>query len=506
MKYIKPIGYKTFHWKQSKSKPKNITDLSNSSSSPICINKIVEDPIQIELSSQYECFDIDFTGKPNYVKIYGIRVVVHNEKTQKTIIIQGLVDDVPLDCITNSYLKYRKKEILDTFKETDFYNDPKKVDLINRLLETITIKDSLIIGNSDFCKRLITILSDVNYVRITKLTSTIRKFVDMDIYEQRNMIMNLLLYNQEDDIQYITYLLYDLISTKSSNGSSVDSSEQQIMYDSFPWKLKLYFKDTMKQTIKYTKDMMNKYDINRVSLEQQIYVMKVPENVREKAMSKLKEIKGKSDDSGAKAKQYLEGLIKIPFGVYREEPILKKPKMLNSIFLGSINSVAEQKRNEFISKYMNSKIKSHYSALEILQLSEKIENWTKSMILNEFSENLSGYSTKQLNQIWTIFCSEYKTGDNELYDKKQSSVTKQVKQRILRTHLDKCPEILLSKMYDSIVLNVDQSYQKPIQDIQKSKSIANEFKHDLKNVVDILDESIYGHETAKNQILNYYLY
>jgi len=504
MKYIKPIGYKTFHWKQSKTKPKQTSDL-NIQSSPICINKSVEDAIQIELANQYECFDIDFTGKPTYVKIYGIRVVVHNEKTQKTLIIQGLVDDIPIDCINNIYLQFRKQEILETIKTTDFYTDPKNFELIHRLLETITIKDALITGNEDFCKRIFTILSDVNYVKINKLTSTIRRFVDMDIYGQRSMIINLLLYNQEDDVQYITYLLYDLISAKNSVGTSIDSSEQQMMYDSFPWKLKLYFKDTMKHTIKYTKDIMNKYDINRVSLEQQIYVMKVPENVREKAMSKLKEIKGKSDDSGAKAKQYLEGLLKIPFGVYREEPIIKKPKNLNSVFQASLKLIPENKRVEFINKYMNSKTKTHYSALEILQLSENFEAWVKTSILNTFYENLSNYSAKQLNQIWTLFCNEYKGSDSELLaiigDKKQLSILKQEKQRILRTYLNKCPEILLSKMADSICTNNEYSYQTPIQEIHRSKLIVNEFKYDLKNVVDILDDSIYGHETAKNQIL-----
>ena len=502
IKNVKPIGYKTFHWKQSKTKPKPPTELNNSTL-PICINKVVEEAIQIELANQYECFDIDFTGKTNYVKIYGIRVVVHNEKTQKTLIIQGLVDDIPIDCINNCYIHFRKQEILETVKSTDFYNDPKKVELINRLLETITIKDALITGNDDFCKKILTILSDVNYVKINKLTSTIRKFVDMDIYGQRSMIMNLLLYNQDDDVQYITYLLYDLISAKNTVGNSIDSSEQQMMYDSFPWKLKLYFKDTMKHTIKYTKDMMSKYDINRVSLEQQIYVMKVPENVREKAMAKLKEIKGKSDDSGAKAKQYLEGLLKIPFGVYREEPIIKKPKNLNSIFLGCLSLLPEFKRIEFITKYMNSKMKSHYSALEILQLSENFESWIKNEILTTFSDSLLSYNTKQLNQLWHIFCNDYKGPDAELLaiigNKRQTSITKQEKQRILRTSMSKCSEILLTKMIDCF--GTENSYQKPIQEIQRSKSIAGEFKHDLKNVVDILDESIYGHETAKNQIL-----
>jgi hypothetical protein len=204
----------------------------------------------------------------------------------------------------------------------------------------------------------------------------------MDVYGQRSMIMNLLIYNQDDEAQYITYLLYDLISTKNATGNSIDSTEQQMIYDSFPWKIKLYFKETMKNTIKYTKDMMSKYDINRVSLEQQIYVMKVPENVREKAMMKLKEIKGKSDDSGAKAKQYLEGLIRIPFGVYREEQIIQKPKKLNSIFMGGLNLIEEQRRVEFIDKYMGGKIKSHYSATEIVKLSDRCEEWINHTLSN----------------------------------------------------------------------------------------------------------------------------
>jgi ATP-dependent Lon protease len=502
MKYVKPIGYKTFHWKQSRTKPKHTTEMSNASSSPMCVNKIVEETIQIELANQYECFDIDLTGKTNYVKIYGIRVVVHNEKTQKTLIIQGLVDDIPIECVHNYYVRFRKQEIVDLMKanQTD---DPKRTELTNRLLETMTIKDSLIYGNDDFCKKMFAIFADVSYVKSNKLTATIRKFLDMDIYGQRSMIMNLLIYNQEDEVQYITYLLYDLISAKNANGNAIDSTEQQMIYDSFPWKIKLFFKETMKHTIKYTKDMMSKYDVNRVSLEQQIYVMKVPENVREKAMAKLKEIKGKSDDSGAKAKQYLEGLLKVPFGVYREEPIIKKPKKLHAIFTNGLNMVAEKPRSEFIEKYMGGRIKSHYSALEIVKLAGHCEVWTKQTILAILSDNLPSYGAKSINQLWQIFCSEYSGKDGEvnaiISNRKTGAIIKQEKQRLLRMHLNECVEATLCKMMESVA--GDTSYQKTIQEMQKSKTIANEFKGDLKTVVDILDESIHGHENAKNQIL-----
>ena len=39
-------------------------------------------------------------------------------------------------------------------------------------------------------------------------------------------------------------------------------------------------------------------------------------------MIKLKEVKAKSEDSGSKARQYLDGLLKIPFGIYRKENIV----------------------------------------------------------------------------------------------------------------------------------------------------------------------------------------
>jgi ATP-dependent Lon protease len=497
LNHVRPIGYKTFHWKQSRTKPKYTSDTGypSSASYPVCTNKIIEDAIQIELANQYECFDIDFTGKTNYVKIYGIRVVVHNEKTQKTLIIQGLVDDIPIECIHNGYLNQRKKDMRDIIKMVDESNDKPKSELMHRLLETITIKDALINGTEDFFKKTYTILSDVTQVKINKLTATIRRFLDLDIYNQRSMIMNLLIYNQDDDVQYITYLLYDLISAKNSSGSTIDSTEQQMIYDSFPWKIKLYFKETMKHTIKYTKDMISKYDVNRISLEQQIYVMKVPDNVREKAMAKLKEIKGKSDDSGAKAKQYLEGLLKIPFGIYREETILKKPKQLNTLFLDAIHMIEESKQTEFIAKYMGGKLKTHYTALEIMQLSELYKKWIKTFIIEYVRSNLSTFGTKQITQLWNVFCSEYIENDKK-------SLTKQLKIGTLKDKIESCNEYTLCKMIDELSGTASEhSNKKTLTELQKSRTIASEFKCDLDNIVNVLDDSIYGHESAKNQIL-----
>ena len=73
----------------------------------------------------------------------------------------------------------------------------------------------------------------------------------------------------------------------------------------------------MKTTISYTKNLSN-FDINKIPIEQQICLLKAKDSVKEKAMLKLKEVKAKSEDSGSKARQYLDGLLKIPFGILKK--------------------------------------------------------------------------------------------------------------------------------------------------------------------------------------------
>jgi viroplasmin and RNaseH domain-containing protein len=111
-------------------------------------------------------------------------------------------------------------------------------------------------------------------------------------------------------------LLYDLLSNETS-----DSNEQKILYDSLSWNCKKYFKDAECKTIEYTTHLSN-FENNKIPLEQQICLMNASDNIEEKAMQKLKELKSKSEDSGSKARQYLDGLLKIPFRVIKEEYIL----------------------------------------------------------------------------------------------------------------------------------------------------------------------------------------
>ena len=212
----------------------------------------------------------------------------------------------------------------------------------------------------------------------------------MDLYSQRSLLINLLLYKNDYEIQYICYLLYDLLNVSSCE---INDNSQTIIYESLPYKIQSYMKDAISYTIKYNNEMNEKYDIHKITLEQQIYMLKANEVVKEKAMAKLKEIKGKPDEFGLKAKQYLEGLIKIPFGVYREEPILKKIKEYNKWYQRFI-IILESFFNELqIPK------KEKYTNIEILKNIKKIEEFINKNVLDIIEKTLEKQTTKQILQI-----------------------------------------------------------------------------------------------------------
>ena len=197
--------------------------------------------------------------------------------------MNGILKDIHVDCFTNKYIDSRKHDI--SLIAKNHKGIEKKI--IQNIHETINLKDILIYGNNDIQKKIISVMVDTSNVKQTTLDITIKKFIDLDPYSQRSMIINLLLYEDDNEIKYICYLLYDLISN--------DENNKNIIYNSLHWKLQKTFKNAIQSTLKYKQEMTDKYDVNKISLEQQIFFLKVNEVIKEKAINKLKEIKGKPD-------------------------------------------------------------------------------------------------------------------------------------------------------------------------------------------------------------------
>jgi ATP-dependent Lon protease len=490
-KYVKPIGYKSVSASHRDCRP----------FVHLCTNKIVDDIVYIERSYSYECYDIDNQPKSNFFsKINGIRVVIQNRSTQKALIITGIVDDILIKTISNKYINKRRFEILSNIPEGS--NIDKYI--LTRYLDMMTLKDFLIFGTEDIYKKYWLVMKDICMIKENKPDYIIKKFVEMDIYAQRDMIINLLSYNIEDEVKYMTYLLYDVITANNIGGSNqnyivgenMDTKDQILIYDSLSWPAKIHFKDVMKFTVKYTQDMVNKYDINRISIEQQIYLMKVPEYIKEKAMVKLKEIKGKSDDSSSKAKQYLEGLLKIPFGVYKEEHLLKIVKTNNAHFIqllrqlpNDIQAIIPQKP-----KYTNIELLK-YSSI-ILKSIER--NYDENVNLLQLFQVLSSVHKKcVLEYIKSII-----TRDNITYSF-PLTVTKKTN-TIIENFVNNYPQYktdILSCIAQYNPTKIVRQLSHIIPEITTIKDSVKIVEMEMNNITDILNQSIYGHDYAKNQIL-----
>jgi hypothetical protein len=472
-RFIKPIGYKSISWKSSHVKSDH-SDL-------YCINKITENTIQNENYNHLECLDPEI--QKNFTsKIHGIRIIIQNNIMRKTLVIHGLIEDLSLDSISNTYIKLRKTEFNTEIKKYTQFDQ----DIMERIINTFTIKDILITGTQDICKKMIVVMNEINTIKHAKLDETVSRFVKLDIYSQRNLLIQLLLYNKEDELHYIAYLLYDILSNTNNTVESLDSDEQRLIYNSFPWKIKLLFKDAMKNTVKYTQEMTTKYDINRISLEQQVFLMKAPHIVKEKAINKLKEIKGKADESCSKAKQYLEGLLKIPFETCKEEPILKEIDTINTNF----SLILDKIKTIYPDKIL---VKSKYSNQEIFQYIRGFESWLESNFKSWIIPKINvKCSLTQITQIYNIL------NVNKLNIK----FVKTKKIELIRNFIQTTQISIEKKITICDILSI---FQIKLVDIYKNivsiKTSITLIHTQLNTVVSVLDNSIYGHDTAKNQIL-----
>ena len=159
------------------------------------------------------------------------------------------------------------------------------------------LKDLLLYCDDILLNKFKSVETQINIIKTKPISQITKEFLTETLYIQRKQLIQLLLYSDAYDIQYLAYLLYDLLTDDSN--STIDTHNQTLLFDSLPWEAKRYFQNAMIQTDNYTTSL-SKIDNVNIPLVQQICLMKTTEQVKEKAMLKLKEVKAKSDDSGSK--------------------------------------------------------------------------------------------------------------------------------------------------------------------------------------------------------------
>jgi endopeptidase La len=524
--YLHPIGYKVFSWKHEKnlkqskiktihvdidkqnkileknSQNENENDTeknTNTEKKYIQRNKIVEDFMIVEHAENLDCFDLARTSKVFQIKVSGVKLTLHYPEQKKTIIVSAIVDDLMLECLNYTYINNKINSLIE-HKPTD--SDFNTV-WFDRFILSLTLKELIVYNNDELYNRYVGYINQINLLKQKTISNVVKEFISNDLYGQRSTIIQLLIKSNEPDYQYLAYLLYDLLSD-DSNGN-IDTQEQTKLFDSFPWNVKRYFKDAMKRTIQYTNNLSN-FDNNKIPLEQQICLMKANDSVKEKAMIKLKEVKAKSEDSGSKARQYLDGLLKIPFNIYKEEPILKLVPSTRLIFKDLINKIQSTQ----LKIPINFPIKNNYSIMELKKYSTNInQSLSGGITINTINDIKSIIHTSNRGQLISYIIDinsinkKHKLKIKLCHSGKKSSYMREQINDYLNS-LENNQDIILEfakklnlVKQDENDENITNTISKSIESINQNINQINDY---MQNLSKSLDNSVYGHEKAKRQI------
>ena len=485
-----------------------------------------DESLLTEASKNLDSVDISIKSKSFHLKVYGIQVVVHNPQHKKSLVISGVVDDVIIDILNNKFVNLKMKAIKENVPNTQEF----KCETFNRYISSLSLKDFLTHEPHEVYSKYAGHLSNLNSIKQKPIGQIVKEFVTSDLFMKRLTIIQLLVRSDKYDNQYLAYLLYDLLSN-DANGS-VDTHEQITLFDSLPWSIKQCFKNAMKNTVQYTNELAN-FDIQKIPLEQQICLLKAPDSVKEKAMQKLKEVKAKSEDSGSKARQFLDGLLKIPFSIYRKEPILNTMDTIRGQFMELVHSPELNTNTNTNTNTNNSNQdlikKESYTSLEILKHLNKLKSGNTNTNSSFNSSNNSKSNLSSVKQIIencdknglityimkineTIVKNKINISSLKHSNKKKSEMIFQINEFVdlcLQTNANanananantKIVQDIFNINTNCSPLSLSSSPSYSISQIAKIENKYGEINTYMSSIKTTLDNAVHGHDNAKKQI------
>jgi len=503
-KYLHPISYKIINWN---TKTLKITK-------EISKNKILDDKSILE-SNTLECFDLAKSANNFIIRVYGIKVIIHDYNNNKTLIIDTLCDEILLANNSNDYITNKKNNIDNYINETGALNNALfNKHIWNNFCNNLLLKDLLIYNNQEIYNKYIFIITQVNSYNQKTLESLVQYFITSDLYNQRTILIQLLLSDDKLENLYIANLLYDLLTDTKLNN---DSNEQKKIYNSLNWSCKKHFKNALQKTVDYSNELLN-FDSSRIPLEQQICLMKANVNVKEKAMQKLKELKSKSEDSGSKARQYLDGLLKIPFNIYREEDILKVKNEISNLINNLIaplksNKITISNTNTNVSILLNEICTMDDNTIKNKNIIKKIKNNNLllmseqlTLIVNYLEKNKKNITVKLVKSIqnlhneYGVDCIIKLTKKNILHYLKSISCNTLIEDKNNEyKNLQYLREliVLFKELLNNDYFNYLLTIEKNVNEIVRKN---DEIVKYITTFNSILDNAVYGHKNAKLQI------
>jgi len=257
--------------------------------------------------------------KKFFIKVFGMNVTLN-----KTLTITGYFDNVIINDFVESVLTAKRNAMAEFTPNDDVF------------IKSLNVKDVILLSPMAVQTAINETKTWINDAKKKNISHLMREFLSADLFGKRSMILKFATYSADNaENRHYTLFLFELLNDDASMSATLAAenmyytrSDQMCVFESFPF----WIQEMLQNVICLTKPAVSLLSIEpKVSYEQQIMFMKANDTIKEKAHAKLKELKSKSEESAFKAKQYLEGLLKIPFGSFREEAILLSVKELRKM-------------------------------------------------------------------------------------------------------------------------------------------------------------------------------
>lgn len=238
------------------------------------------------------------------LKINGAEI--HVPFYDRTLIIKGYFRDDPLNISRcGGTLEEKYNNLIDAANDR-YGNYPQ---FLSRYIEQISLRDFLCSDITVLLNMLSCDLDELEAMKAKPIGHVVEEFLKSKLKRQYTMLTLLLLDNSTHEHAK------NIMATMMAQNSDKMSTLFRILH----WSVQKIFNDLSKSIDKDTGIGM---DESVLPYEARIENMKCSENIRRKAREKLKEIKN-ARDGNDKATKYLDGLLQIPFGIYRKEKILR---------------------------------------------------------------------------------------------------------------------------------------------------------------------------------------
>jgi len=236
------------------------------------------------------------------------------KQNDNIVAIQGIVKDDIFELYKSNSMIASKIQEIKEYVNTTLHNIPNTFK--SNYINILNICDIMVHSNEEISNTIKKRYNDYSVIQKNTLGVMINEFL-LSSKSRKIEILTLFLVGNTYDCK-LGFLLYDILKMKDKSDITKE------IYSSLHVSLKIKL-DCTETMIKEDEENILKYTGDELSYERRINMLIVSDNIKNKAIEKLKVTKNNFQGDN-KAQTWLDGFFKIPFGIYCDNQIMSFKK------------------------------------------------------------------------------------------------------------------------------------------------------------------------------------